>query len=61
MPKSDKELAVDLACAVIQSAAIRAQASTVPVKPLTGEDVRKILSDCYSAVSSLPANSADEM
>ena len=53
MSKSDKELAVEITCAVIHSSAVRAQTSTVPVKPLTSNDIRNILTDAYSAISSL--------
>lgn len=56
MPKSNKELAVEITCSVIQSAAIRAQGSTAPVKPLTGDEIRIILADAYSAVSALDAH-----
>ena len=45
MDKRDKQLAVELACAVINSMKI--------VKPITGDDVNSILEDCYSAVTSL--------
>lgn len=58
MPKSDKELAVEITCAVIHASALRAQSSVTPVRPLTGEDVSKILADAYSAVSSLGSSSA---
>ena len=61
MTKSDKELAVEIACAVIQSAALRAQVSSLPVKPLTGDEIRSILSDAYSAVSALPADTPADM
>lgn len=60
MAKSDKELAVEITCAVIQSAALRAQVAAGPAKPLTGEDIRKILTDAYSAVSGLESISSQD-
>lgn len=54
MPKSDKELAVDLAVAVI-SAISQMQSSSVGIKqPLSGTQVNDILTDCYNSVHSLP-------
>lgn len=50
MAKTDKELAVELARAVMISAAIKSNAP----KPIDGEFVNVILRDCYEAVASLP-------
>ena len=50
MAKTDKELAVELACAAMVAAAIK---STAP-KPVDGCFVDSILRDCYDSVSSLP-------
>lgn len=52
MPKTDKELAVELACAYI-SAWFTRTGSHVQ-QPLTGQQMADIVRDAYSAVSSLP-------
>lgn len=51
MSKTNKELAVDLACAAIHAIA---SASTSPRKPFSGDDLKNILQDCYTFVSELP-------
>lgn len=51
MEKSNKELAVELAKFVILSSVLKNGDSVK--KPLTGEDVRNILKDCYSSVCDL--------
>jgi len=53
MPKTDKELAVEIACAFIQASAVRSQASPSPVKPLSASDIAAVLRDTYSVLSSL--------
>lgn len=45
MSKSDKELAVKLACAVLDAMKV--------VKPITGEQVDGVLKDCYQSILSL--------
>ena len=45
MAKSDKELAVELACAVLEKMNV--------IKPITGKQVDDILKDCYRSVLSL--------
>lgn len=50
MAKTDKELAVELAIALINSIAIK----PTPVhKPITGEQVQSILKDCHRAIKSI--------
>lgn len=51
MEKSNKELAVELAVSAIQATAQLKQNS--PHQPLSGNDIRSILQDCYSAVCEL--------
>lgn len=48
--KSNKELAVELAAAVISS--IPSCDGTIG-KPITGEDIKNILQNCYESVKSL--------
>ena len=50
MAKTDKELAVELACAAMIAAAIKSAAP----KPIDGHFVDSILRDCYDSVASLP-------
>ena len=50
MNKSDKELAVELAVAVINSIPKMQPGN---MKPLSGQDIRSVLSDCFSAVKQL--------
>lgn len=50
MEKSNKELAVELACAALNSMSSRQGAL---VRPLTGDDIEQILNDCYFAICSL--------
>lgn len=55
MKKTNKELAVKLACSALGAmATIRSSADIAPT-PLTGNDIQNILNDCYSAVCSLPS------
>ena len=44
--KTDKALAVELACSVFNAMAT--------VKPVSGQDIHTILADCYSEVCALP-------
>lgn len=53
MQKSDKELAVELAIAVIQTIPQMQSLQSGVKKPIDGSDVRVILTDCYDAVTSL--------
>ena len=46
-PKSDKELAVDVVIAYIESWFPRAQ------KPLTGSDIKLLIQDTYAAIHEL--------
>ncbi len=50
MAKTDKELAVELARAVMIAAAIKSNSP----KPIDGKFVDSILRDCYESVVSLP-------
>lgn len=52
MSKTDRELAVNLACATIIATAIK---SNIP-KPIDGNLVDSILRDCYDSVTNLPEN-----
>lgn len=49
--KSNKELAVDLAKSALQ--AMAQMQNTVTHKPFSGDDIKNILNDCYSAVCGL--------
>ena len=51
MAKTDKELAVELAVSAIQAMAQLKQ--NTPHQPLSGNDIKSILKDCYSAVCEL--------
>lgn len=51
--KSNKELAVELACAVVKAMAIHNNNSTAVKKPISGEDIDNILKNCYQSVKSL--------
>ena len=51
MEKSNKELAVELAISAIQATAQLKQ--DFPHQPLSGNDIKNILKDCYSAVCEL--------
>lgn len=55
--KSDKELAVELACAVIQAVSRHNQGTQLPKKPISGDDISIILKDCYQSVKSLESES----
>ena len=49
--KTDKELAVELAASALQAMALMRNNQQSPIhKPLSGSDIRNILTDCYSAV-----------
>ena len=50
MAKTNKELAVELACACINSIGKNQAANR---KPLSTEDVDSILRDCYNSIRSL--------
>lgn len=50
MAKTDKELAVDLACAYISAWFSHSSV----LKPLDGENLAAIVKDAYDAVHSLP-------
>lgn len=53
MEKTDKELAVELACAYI-SAWFSASGGSNPIKkPMSGDELDTLLQNCYSSVSSL--------
>ena len=53
MEKTDKELAVELACAYI-SAWFSASGGNNPIKkPMSGDELDALLQNCYSSVSSL--------
>ena len=51
MEKSNKELAVSLACAALDCMAKSNQ--NVVKKPLSGEDIKNLLNDCYRAICDL--------
>ena len=51
MEKSNKELAVELEVSAIQAMAQMKQG--VLHQPLSGDDINRILRDCYSSVCSL--------
>lgn len=51
MAKTDKELAVELAVSAIQAMAQLRQ--NTPHQPFSGNDIKSILKDCYSAVCEL--------
>lgn len=51
MAKTDKELAVELAVSAIQAMAQLKQNTSR--QPLSGNDIKNILNDCYSAVCEL--------
>ncbi len=51
MSKTNKELAVDLACAVIKAIS---ESPTGFRKPFSALDVDNILNDCYSSVLKIP-------
>ncbi len=55
--KSDKELAVELACAVIQSMSHHNQGAQLPKKTISGNDIHNILKDCYQSVALLDSES----
>lgn len=50
MSKTDKELAVELACSAMIAAAVKSNAP----KPIDANFIHAILYDCYESVSSLP-------
>lgn len=51
MAKTDKELAVELTASALQAMAQLRQ--NIPHQPLSGNDIKSILKDCYSAVCAL--------
>lgn len=51
MEKSNKELAVSLACAALNF--MSNQNPNAVKKPLSGEDIKNLLSDCYRAICDL--------
>ena len=51
--KTDKELAVELASAVIQAVSNHNSVSPVPKKPISGEDIDNILKNCYQSIHHL--------
>lgn len=51
--KSNKELAVELASAVVKAMAIHNNNSAAVKKPISGEDIDNILKNCYQSVKSL--------
>lgn len=54
MPKTDKELAVELASAYIRAWFSRQE----PKKPLDGETLAALVKDAYDAVHALPTSDA---
>ncbi len=50
--KTDKELAVELACSALNAMATMRPSPSI--KPLSGQDIINILNECYSAVCALP-------
>ncbi len=54
MAKSDKELAVDLAVAVINTIPHVWANSTGTKQPISSEQIKDILTGCFNAVQSLP-------
>ena len=50
--KSNKELAVELACAALHAVSNINQSQ----KALSGTDIQNILNECYSFVTDLPEN-----
>ena len=50
MAKTDKELAVELACAALNAMATMHPNSP---KPLSGNDIQNILTTCYDSICSL--------
>lgn len=50
--KSNKELAVELACAALHAMSNMNQSQ----KALSGTDIQNILNECYSFVTDLPEN-----
>lgn len=55
MPKTDKELAVELAVAALSAIAHMAPSASIR-KPLDGAQINDVLKDCYNAVHSLPVS-----
>ena len=51
--KTDKELAVELAVAVIHAISRNTSSSTFVHKPINGTDIDSILKDCYRSVKDL--------
>lgn len=49
--KTDKELAVELACSALNAMAIMRPSPSI--KPLSGQDINNILNECYSAICAL--------
>ena len=54
MAKSDKELAVDLAITVINTIPSVWANSTGRKQPISGDQIKDILTGCFNAVHSLP-------
>lgn len=54
MSRSDKELAVELAVAVISTIPQMQSLSPGIKRPINGDQVNDILKDCYNAVHALP-------
>lgn len=52
MEKTNKELAVELACA-----SLIAMSHMNTQKPLSNTDIKNVLNDCYTLVSNLPKDS----
>lgn len=50
MGKTDKELAVELTCAALNAIATT---HIEPQKPLNGDQVKALLTDCYGFIKSL--------
>ena len=50
MAKTDKELAVELACAALNAMGTMRSNS---LKPLSGNDIQNILTTCYNSIRSL--------
>ncbi len=50
--KTDKELAVELACSALNAMATMRPSQSI--KPLSGQDINNILNECYSAICALP-------
>ncbi len=51
--KTDKELAVEFASAVIQAVSNSSSNSGLAHKPISGNEINRILKDCYQSIKEL--------